>query len=121
MRSMPLEYVRSCLGTAVLVTALGFQMLPFFLLLVAASFAMGVSSGGMLIIFPVFFFRLGLCLVVAGRETHPARPRPCAFQDTAHHNQTRTESGCVNEDPRRAVPGFKRRPGAGLALSHCPP
>ncbi len=62
MRSMPLEYVRSCLGTAVLVTALGFQMLPFFLLLVVASFTMGVSSGSMLIIFPVFFFVLVFAL-----------------------------------------------------------
>ena len=58
MRYAQLGLLRSGLGTGILVVALFFQMLPFMLLLVVISHALGVSGGVMLIIIPVCFFAM---------------------------------------------------------------
>ncbi len=85
MRSMSFENIRRYLGAGVLVVALGFQMLPFFLLLVIAAFALGVSSGIMLAAIPVLFFTMvfASCWLAWKRSRHgPARP-PSRAQKSA--------------------------------------
>ena len=52
MRHTYFSSIRSGLGTGVLVLALFFQMLPFFLLLIVIAYTMGVTGGGMLVIVP---------------------------------------------------------------------
>ena len=52
---MQFELVKRGLGIGILVVALCFQMLPFFLLLVVMAHALGVSGGIMLVIVPVLF------------------------------------------------------------------
>lgn len=77
MRKIQFGLIRSGLGTGVLVVALCFQMLPFFLLLVVAAFALGVTSGGLLAAIPVLFFVLvfALCWLAAkGARRGPAKP-----------------------------------------------
>ncbi len=77
MGKIPFGLIRSGLGTGVLVVALCFQMLPFYLLVLVAAFALGVSSGSMLAIIPVLFFVMvfALCWLAAKRVRHgPARP-----------------------------------------------
>ncbi len=46
------------MGTGVLVVALFFQMLPFFLLLVVIAHALGVTGAGMLAVVPVLLFSM---------------------------------------------------------------
>jgi hypothetical protein len=58
MRQTPFDLAKSVLKVGILLAALGFQMLPFFLLLVVFAFAMGVTGGGMLGIIPVLFFAM---------------------------------------------------------------
>ena len=51
-RRTQFELIRSGLATGILVAALFFQMLPFFLLMVVMAYAMGVTGGAMLVIVP---------------------------------------------------------------------
>ena len=77
MRRTQFELVRSSLGTGVLVVALCFQMLPFFLLLVVGAHAMGVTGGGMLAVVPTLLFAMvfAACWLASKRTRVPA-PRP---------------------------------------------
>ncbi len=77
MRQTYFSSIKSGLGTGVLVVALFFQMLPFFLLLVVFAHFMGVTGGGMLAVIPVLL--LGMVFAacwLASKRTRgiPARP-----------------------------------------------
>ncbi|NQV84654.1 MAG: hypothetical protein HQ494_12645 [Rhodospirillales bacterium] len=77
MRQLPFGFVRRCLGTGILIVALGFQMLPFFLLLVVAVHTLGVSSGRLLVFIPGLFLVMAVafCWLASKRTQHaPARP-----------------------------------------------
>lgn len=79
MRHTPFGLLRSGLGTSILVVALCFQMLPFLLLLVVMTHALGVTGGELLIIIPVFFFVMvfAACWLASKRTRRgPARPPP---------------------------------------------
>lgn len=78
--------LKSGLGTGVLVAALLFQMLPFFLLVVVIAHALGVTGGVMLGIVPALFFAtvMAACRLAALRTRQrairaafvPPRPAP---------------------------------------------
>lgn len=78
MRRTHFERVRSGLGTGVLVVALFFQMLPFFLILVVIAHALGVTGGGMLAVVPVLLFGMvfAACWLASKRPSirHGRRP-----------------------------------------------
>ena len=77
------EMIKSGLAAAILVVALLFQMLPFFLLMVVMAYAMGVTGGAMLVIVPVLLFAMmfAACGLAAKRPSlrpgrAPAWPPP---------------------------------------------
>ena len=74
------ELIRSGLATGILVVALFFQMLPFFLLLVVMAYALGVSGREMLVIVPTALFAMmfAACWLVSKRthRRYPAWPPP---------------------------------------------
>ena len=79
MRRAQFDLVRSGLGTGILVVALCFQMLPFFLLLTVMAHTMGVSGGGMLVIIPILLFAMlfAVCWLVSKRTQRvPDWPPP---------------------------------------------
>ncbi len=79
MRQIQLGWVRSGLGGFILVVALCFQMLPFFLLVVVMAYALGISGGTFLAVIPVFFFGMvfAACWLASKRTPKgPARPSP---------------------------------------------
>ena len=97
------QLIRSGLATGILVAALFFQMLPFFLLMVVMAYAMGVTGGAMLVIVPVLLFAMifAACgLVSKLKQRVPYWPPP----------------GPVAEDKGRALPGPEGSFGARLAL-----
>ena len=69
-RRTQFELIRSGLATGILVAALFFQMLPFFLLMVVMAYAMGVTGGAMLVIVPVLLFAMifAACGLVSKRK-----------------------------------------------------
>ena len=79
-RRTPFDLIRSGLAAAILVAALFFQMLPFFLLMVVLAYAMGVTGGAMLFIVPVLLFAMifAACGLAAKRtrRRYPAWPPP---------------------------------------------
>ncbi len=98
MRRTQFERVRSGLGTSVLVVALFFQMLPFFLLLVVFAHTLGVTGGGMLVIIPVLLFSMvfAACWLasIRTRVRHgrfPARP-PAMARRTGTRPRRHAES-----------------------------
>jgi hypothetical protein len=71
--------IRSGLAAGILVAALFFQMLPFFLLMVVMAYAMGVTGGAMLVIIPVLLFAMifAACGLVSKRKQRvPDWPPP---------------------------------------------
>ena len=82
MRRTQFERVRSGLGTGVLVVALFFQMLPFFLILVVMAHALGVSGGGMLAIVPALLFGMvfAACWLASKRPRVRPSKRPSIHQ-----------------------------------------
>ncbi len=68
------------MATGILVAALFFQMLPFFILLVVMAYAMGVTGPGMLVIVPVFLLAMmfAACWLASKRTRrhYPAWPPP---------------------------------------------
>ena len=78
-RRTQFELIRSGLATGILVAALFFQILPFFLLMVVMAYAMGVTGGAMLVIVPVLLFAMifAACGLVSKRkERVPDWPPP---------------------------------------------
>ena len=78
-RRTQFELIRSGLATGILVAALFFQMLPFFLLMVVMAYAMGVTGGAMLVIVPVLLFAMifAACGLVSKRKQRvPDWPPP---------------------------------------------
>ncbi len=79
MRQIHLGWVRSGLGGFILVVALCFQMLPFFLLVIVMAHALGISGGRLLAVIPVFFFGMvfAACWLASKRTPRGlARPLP---------------------------------------------
>ena len=76
-----MEWLKSRIGTGILVVALCFQMLPFYMLMVVIVFALGVTGAGMLVVAPVLFLALvfAACMLASKRvrlaPLRPPRPR----------------------------------------------
>ncbi len=82
MRRAQFELLKSGLATGILVVALCFQMLPIYMLLVVAAFALGVTGAGLFVFVPVLFLAMvvGACMVASKRIRleplrTPSRPR----------------------------------------------
>ena len=74
-----MELLKSWIGTGILVVALCFQMLPFYMLMVVIVFALGVTGAGMLVVAPVLFLALifAACMLASKRiRLAPLRPPP---------------------------------------------
>ncbi len=72
MRHIQFGLVINGLKAGILVVALGFQMLPFFLLLVVMAHALGVTGGRLLVIVPVFFLVMVFAACwLASKHTRP--------------------------------------------------
>ena len=89
MRRTSFDLVKSGLGIGILVVALCFQMLPFFLLVVVMAHALGVSGGGMLVIVPVLF----LVMVLAACWRASQRTRLVAAWKPPRERRTLTRPG----------------------------
>ncbi len=74
MRRTSFDIVKSGFGLGILVVALCFQMLPFFLLVVVMAHALGISGAGMLGIVPVLF--LGMVLAACWLASKRTRRGP---------------------------------------------
>ena len=96
MRQTPFDIAITVLKAGILLAALGFQMLPFFMLLVVFTFALGVTGGVMLGIIPVLFFAMVFCagwlaskrsrLVYAGPFPQPS-PSPWSWRPKSRSGQ----------------------------------
>jgi len=77
MQQIPFSLIFTGLKTAVLAVALGFQMLPFFLLVVVAAHALDVTGREALAFVPMIFFAVvfAACWLTA-RRPHPGPPAP---------------------------------------------
>ncbi|MFQ5763984.1 MAG: hypothetical protein ACE5GT_03570 [Rhodospirillales bacterium] len=79
MRHSQFGLVISSLKTGILVVALCLQMLPFLFFIVVVTHSLGVSSGGLLVVFPVFFFVVVFAVCwLASKQTRrlPTWPPP---------------------------------------------
>lgn len=75
MRRTSFDLVRSGLGIGILVVALCFQMLPFFLLVIVMAHALGISGEVSPVIFPILFFAtvFALCWLASKRTSKRTR------------------------------------------------
>jgi len=80
------ELAKSGLATGILVVALGFQMLPFFFLILVMAYGLGVSGAELLVSIPVVF----LILVVAASWLASKRTRRVFKRPPRRHPQTTT-------------------------------
>ncbi|NQU61818.1 MAG: hypothetical protein HQ512_11860 [Rhodospirillales bacterium] len=84
--------VRSGLKTAILVVALSFQMLPFFMLLVVVAHTLGVTGGGLLVMAPICFFVMvgAACWLASKRASISPRPSPAWIQPRERRGPNRS-------------------------------
>ena len=103
MRQTSFDLVKSGLKTGVLVVALGFQMLPFLLLVVVIAHTLGISGASMLAGVPVLFFALVFfaCWLASRRPRLGSAPLPPRLSSASHVWAWRPKSG-----PDRSAPAL---------------
>ncbi|MDA1089811.1 MAG: hypothetical protein O3A85_05805 [Proteobacteria bacterium] len=103
MRRISFELVKSGLKMGVLIVALGFQMLPFVLLVVVIAHTLGISGASMLAGVPVLFFAVVFvaCWLASRRPRLGSAPLSARLSAAPHARAWQPKSR-----PGRAAPAL---------------